>query len=162
MKKLVLLLFLFLVSCVPTSQDIRQQEVQNSGPATYHVKNFVERSNINKRQELFDNEAQVSWIYALADNGQVIFYGPVLGKVTSSGKRLEPTTSTGDAAYANHFGDIYTNELTQQDGTFGSSDTYVYWFDPDGNYYQWGGNYFLTSVPIAVNESVLNVRNVQP
>lgn len=154
----VLLLAAVLVACGPTSQQIRQGEINANAPEVYHVTKFVERNNINRRQQVFDDPAQVSWIYCLADNGQVVFYGPVEGKVTSSGKRLEPIHSATSAMV----GDIYTDELVQQDGTFGGSDSYVYWFDPDGNYYQWDGYYFLTSVPIKVNESVLNIRNVQP
>ena len=168
MKRIIVLfvLMFLLVGCRggSASQIERYQTIQDSGTGNlYQVQHFIERENINKRQELFDNPAQVSWIYCLADNGQVVFYGPVLGKVTSSTKRLEPISSVGSPdsmAYYQQFGDIYTAEIMQQDGTFGNSEIYVYWFDPNGNYYQWGGDYFLTSIPIKINESVLDIRNV--
>jgi len=171
MKKFVfVVLFVVLVSglvgCAPSAIEARNSAVNSTGPSTYQVHNFVERSNIDKRQKLFDNLALVSWIYCLSQTGTVIFYGPVQGKVTSSGKRLEPIQASGTNGYANFtYPDgsiVATDELMQQDGTFGTSDSYVYWYDPAGNYYQWGGQYFLTSVPISVNESVLNVRSVQP
>jgi hypothetical protein len=40
----------------------------------------------------------------------------------------------------------------QPDGTYGSSDNYVFWFDPQHRYYQWGTagglGYLLTDFPI--------------
>jgi hypothetical protein len=170
MKKsfVILLLGLFLlVGCksTPSDVDTRQQEATTRVEIP-NIENYVERHNIKKRQEIFDNPAQVSWIYCLAENGQVVFFGPVHGKVTSSGKRLEPKTLAGcvgdfcGSGEAILFDGDYTTERMQADGTFGSSDEYVYWFDPDGNYYQWGGNYFLTSVPIPIENTVLNIREV--
>jgi hypothetical protein len=172
MKKLVVVLvviMMLLAGCKGSSStgqaQQRAQEVQHSDPV-YAVQNHVERDNIQRRLKIFDNPAQVSWIYCLADNGQIVFYGSVLGKVTSSGKRLEPKEMagcTGDYCGSNEafaYDGDWVIERMQADGTFGSSDAYVYWFDPDGNYYQWGGYYFLTSVPIKINESVLNIRDV--
>lgn len=142
-----------------------RQEVAQQAVDVPEVKNFVERQNIANRQELFDNPAQVSWIYCLAQNGQIVFYGPVQGKVTSSGKRLEPKSLSGPSGdyYTRgtlEFDGKWTTERIQADGTFGDSDQYVYWFDPAGNYFQWSGPYFLTSVPIKIDNAVLNVRDV--
>jgi hypothetical protein len=58
-NKLFLVVLLSLVACAPNLVDQRNITVNNTGPATYQVKNFVERSNIDKRQKLFDNPAQV-------------------------------------------------------------------------------------------------------
>ena len=155
-----------LSACGPIQKsqlEVRQEAAQNAVEVPV-VTNFVERQNIQARQELFDNPAQVSWIYCLAENGQVVFFGSVEGKVTSSGKRLEPTTLSGNGySYgdgAQNYGGQWTTERMQADGTFGHSDSYVYWFDPAGNYYQWSGPYFLTSVPIKIDNAVLNVRDV--
>lgn len=167
MKRLVLVLMLvsiILVGCdMPvTGVELEQMEAKQA-VAVPDVSHYVERENISRRLEIFDNPAQVSWIYCLAENGQVVFYGSVIGKVTSSGKRLEPKMLTGAGEYGGSY--IYyegerTAERMQADGTFGSSDSYVFWFDSDGNYFQWGGNYFLTSIPIKINNAVLNVRDV--
>ena len=165
---LMILLIAFLLSgCGEITEPdvVSRQEEAITRVEVPDVENYVERQNIRKRQEIFDNPAQVSWVYCLADNGQVVFFGPVLGKVTSSGKRLEPKNLVGDYAgyYSKgviEFDGKLTTERMQADGTFGSSDEYVYWFDPDGNYYQWGGNYFLTSVPIPIENTVLNIRDV--
>ena len=129
----------------------------------------VERQNIVSRLELAQNPNTIMWIYCLSDTGQYIFFSPVRGKVTSSTKRLEPThgfetsdTYVSGAIRVNTVknGNVRTSELMQADGTFGSSDNYVYWFDPEGNYYQWNGPYFVSTVPIKLKTAVLSVRDI--
>ena len=84
----------------------------------------------------------------------------VRNKVTSSGKRLEPKHATnlynethplspfkkGEGSYWE------TDEFIQPDGTYGDSDQYIFWFDAQGRYHQWGTagdlGYLLTDYPI--------------
>ena len=109
----------------------------------------AEQANIKKRYELASDANALWWIYCLADNGQVVYFGAVKGKVTSSGKALSSNSGSKDTVYMNW------------DGSYGSSDSYVYWFDPQNIYYQWSGHYFLTSREVKIKESVLNMRSVQ-
>ena len=75
-------------------------------------------------------------------SGDCILYSTVQGKVTSSGKRLSPTNvvvgSAGDfklIGYKIPDGRI-TGEVLQDDGTYGSSIEYLYWWDSRGMYHQ--------------------------
>lgn len=111
------------------------------------------------------------WIHLIALDGKIIRRMPVRNKVTSSGKRLEPTTA---APYNEGYplaGDgenSRTNELIQPDGTFGSSDPYIFWFDSMGRYHQYGTaggiGYLLTDYPIDLEnpmDRVTGLYNVQ-
>ena len=82
-----------------------------------------------------------------AYSGQVLLYSTVKGKVTSSGKRLTPTTvACTDGEYvgmehqgfaSNFNGNVKrTGEVLQDDGTYGSSIEYLYWWDVKGQYRQ--------------------------
>jgi hypothetical protein len=104
----------------------------------------AEQANIKKRVELSSDPNGIWWIYCLSDTGQPVFYGAVKGKVTSSWKNLGELSNGQNA-----------------DGTYGNSDSYVYWFDPAGVYYQWDGKYFLTSREIKLANPVLNFRGVK-
>ncbi|HCQ31562.1 TPA: hypothetical protein DIU27_04240 [Candidatus Collierbacteria bacterium] len=122
----------------------------------------AEQQNIIDRIKVTTDPTKVLWIHLISLNGQIVLRTPVAGKVTSSGKRLEPTTVTSasgsyvprfvvkDASGAEQW--YYTEELLQPDGTFGSSDPYIYWFDPMHRYHQWGTagglGYLLTDYPI--------------
>lgn len=121
----------------------------------------VEQQNILDRMEVTNDPTKVMWIHTISLDGKIILRTPVAHKITSSGKRLEPINAapsgngypsfqfqTGPKSY-----DIYyTNEFLQPDGTRGSSDNYVYWFDTQHRYYQWGTagglGYLLTDFPI--------------
>lgn len=161
-RKVYLILSLALIAIVVSfsivacaSGSSTREITANQTEQTEELTNFIERNNINRRYQLFDNPSQISWIYCLGDEGNPIFYGEVMGKVTSSNKRLESNLKGRcNSSYC------WVDEAISVDGTFGSSDSYVFWFDSAGNYYQWNGKYFLTSVPIPLDAAVLNVRDV--
>lgn len=104
-----------------------------------------EQHNILKRNKIVQDPTIIMWIYCLADNGQVVYYGPVDGKVTSSNKSIRMFNSTDDVG----------------DGTTGGSDSYVFWFSPEGEYYQWNKAYFLSTAEIKISNTVLNFRRVE-
>ena len=121
----------------------------------------TEQQNIIDRLAVTTSPVKVLWIHLISLDGKIIQRMPVAQKVTSSGKRLEPITaaSTPYQAYANYpafkgaDGKTYqTTEFMQPDGTFGQSDSYIYWFDTQHRYHQWGTagglGYFLTDYPI--------------
>lgn len=89
----------------------------------------LEQDNVKKRLELENKPGSIMHLYVLsAYSGQVILYSTVKGKVTSSGKKLSPST----LVYAE--GKSYEN--LGDDGTYGSSIEYLYWWDVNNVYYQ--------------------------
>lgn len=115
--------------------------------------NTTEQQNILDRIKVTTDPTKVMWIHLVSLDGKIIDRIPVRCKVTSSGKRLEPTSTTGSVStyYPEHNG-YETSELIQPDGTFGGSDAYIYWFDPLGRYHQYGTaggiGYLVTDYPI--------------
>ncbi len=109
-----------------------------------------------------------------AYSGQVLIYSTVDGKVTSSGKRLTPKTVNGngyDTPGASNYitigGTQYTtNEMIEEDGTFGNSIEYIYWFDQKGIYHQHyitGGQILhISDQPLEVKSVVINMEIIQP
>ncbi len=126
----------------------------------------VEQRNIKKRIER-DNEAgSIKHLYIIsAYSGQVLIYSTVQGKVTSSGKRLTPRTvngngyeTAGESNYVTVGGASYTtNEMIEEDGTFGSSIEYIYWFDQRGAYHQ---HYITGGQILHISDQPLDVKNV--
>jgi hypothetical protein len=119
--------------------------------------NTVEQQNINDRLNVTQDTTKIMWIHLISLDGKILRRMPVRNKVTSSSKRLEPTQAIAMSGeykrgeYPSYNG-YYTPELIQPDGTYGSSDPYIYWFDPMGRYHQWGTagglGYLLTDYPI--------------
>ena len=133
----------------------------------------TEQQNIRERL-LHDNKpGSVKHLYVIsAYSGQVIIYSTVRGKVTSGGKRLTPTSvvvgSSGEykrSGFSTDFGDSVTDEVIQDDGTYGSSSDYLYWWDTKGVYHQHyvsGGQIVhVSNQPLAVKGIIINMELTQ-
>ncbi len=129
----------------------------------------VEQRNVRDRLVLDNKPGSIKHLYVIsAYSGQVILYSTVKGKVTSSGKRLTPTTSARNGDYYSAFkidipgGSFYTNEVLQDDGAYGTSVDYLYWWDVNGRYYQIypnGGQIItLSDQPIPVKSVTINLQ----
>jgi hypothetical protein len=167
---------LFLTNCdVPNSPTISSSGVKKASTTieTDLNGNTSEQTNIINRLKEDNKPGSIKHLYLIsAYSGQVIIYSTVKGKVTSSGKRLTPTTvnsSDGkDAIGVNmnliEMGDrkLSTNEVLQDDGTYGSSVEYIYWWDSKGIYHQQyitgGMIVHISNEPIAVKSVAINLE----
>lgn len=132
----------------------------------------IEQKNIAERLKRDNNVGSVKHLYVISPfSGQVILYSTVKGKVTSSGKRLTPNTVAQNLSRAVGVqgidiqlnGRYYTtSEVLQDDGTYGSSCEYIYWFDASNKYHQHfftGGQIIhIADQPIAVKNITLNLE----
>ena len=132
----------------------------------------AEQRNIKERL-LRDNEpGAIKHLYVISTyTGQVLIYSTVKGKVTSGNKRLTPSTVNG--GYNQNTGwyggnaitiggqTFYTNEVLSDDGAYGSSGEYLFWFSADGRYHQqYASNCIIhiSDQPIVVKGVVLNME----
>ena len=136
----------------------------------------VEQENVKARLLEDNTPGSIKHLYVISPySGQVIMYSTVKGKVTSSGKRLTPTSLMGstDRVSTSRGADKvligserkWTTEVLQDDGTYGSSVPYIYWWDAQGRYHQHfftGGQIIhISDQPIAVKSITLNLE-LQP
>lgn len=165
-----------------TSCDYSQPSISQSGIKKASVKVptnpnglTTEQMNIRDRLIIDNKPGSIKHLYVIsAYSGQVLIYSTVRGKVTSSGKRLQPTSivvnqgnTSSDAGpgftFVQRAGqDIVTDEVVQDDGTFGHSIDYLYWWDAKGVYHQHyvsGGQILhISSEPVAVKNVVINLE----
>jgi len=129
----------------------------------------VEQKNIAERLKRDNVAGAIKHLYVISPySGQVILYSTVKGKVTSSGKRLTPTSvAAGDGQYVGsaHMGmgvningqTKYTSEVLQDDGSYGSSCEYIFWFDSKGIYHS---HFFTGGQIIHVADQPMPVKNI--
>lgn len=133
----------------------------------------VEQRNVKKRYDLENVPGSIKHLYVIsAYSGQVLIYSTVQGKVTSSGKRLSPYSVVDNGTCMAESGfdvDISgmhkrTAEVLQDDGTYGGSIEYLYWFDSQDRFHQHylaGGQIVhLSDQPLAVKSVILNMEAV--
>lgn len=153
----------FLISgCIVPTQDNDPNKPHdiNADISTDNHGKTVEQNNILRRLENDNTPGSIKHLYIIsAYSGDVLMYSTVDGKVTSSGKRLDPTTERNCGGYSTE-GCVVTEKM-QADGTYGSSVDYIYWFDVGGVYHQQyitgGMIVHVSSEPIAVSKVVLNL-----
>lgn len=135
----------------------------------------VEQKNIANRLQLDNTPGSLKHLYVIsAMSGDVLIYSSVQGKVTSSGKRLTPNTVvagyTGYGASSLHKTGMRidigewegrTGEVLQDDGSYGSSIPYLFWWDEGGIYHQHyvtGGQILhISDQPIRNAKVILNL-----
>lgn len=170
----VLLAGVLLVGCVEEKEPESTTGVKKitANVVTQASGLTVEQENIKKRVELENMPGSVKHLYVIsAMSGQVIIYSTVKGKVTSSGKRLTPTTVSSGGDYPDSIpvsigaGRYYTPEVLQDDGSYGSSIPYLYWWDVQGRYHQHyvsGGQIIhVGDQPMPVKSITINLENVK-
>lgn len=182
MKKVLLKTFVFAIVLIATILTFGCGETRVSTSdtgvkkVTAEIKTGVdgltsEQRNVKKRIEKDNEIGAIKHLYVIsAYSGQVILYSTVDTKVTSSGKKLTPKTvvgngieSAGSSNYVTINGVNYTtNEVLEDDGTYGSSIEYLYWFDQRGAYHQHyisGGQIIhISDQPLAVKNIILNLE----
>jgi hypothetical protein len=130
-------------------------QVQSSGKT-------IEQENISRRLELENRPGSIKHLYALSSmSGQCILYSTVKGKVTSSEKRLAPNTTSwvdSSSGFRLPFGDryVYTNEVMSDDGTYGKSIDYLFWWDVNDRYFQ----IYPTGLAIIVSDFPLPIKAI--
>lgn len=146
-----------LVGCSAEPAPANKGQQIADGRQNVELKNDVEGKNYNRRLLLADDPASLIWCtgYPPAAN-QKAFTVPIVGKLTSGGKRPSPTQRViidGDTT-----GREYSPEVPGPDGMYGTSGEYRYGFDPAGNYHEFYGMAVrCTSVPTIVQKESLEI-----
>jgi len=139
----------------PGAKERQAQKAQKAAESINFSEN-AEIDNITKRLELTSNPGAVGYIILLNDMGQPIVYTSVIGKVTSSGKRLTKPWKAVTGDRGEWKGDFIVAGPSDE-GTWGSSDPYIYFWSATGQYYQWNGGYLYSDKPLRLTVAPLVV-----
>lgn len=119
----------------------------------------LDRKNIVKKLNIFEDENKVTYIY-LISFGKVMAFYAVKGKVTSSNKRLTTTDKIiCNSGYES--GDYSVVENPGLDGTYGSSDPYIFFWTTDDTYIQWNGEYMMCDKPLKMATQPELIREIK-
>ncbi len=152
-----------LAACGQAPNTVREREAQRNAEAAQSIDfsaGNAERDNIIRRGQFVSQPDLVGYIVLLSPQGPVAYY-TVRGKVTSSGKRLEQPLVNDCYDGVDGAGDSSGScvgaltDAPSYDGTYGSSDQYVYFWTTAGQYVQWstgnGFGYLYSDQPIQPN-----------
>ena len=126
----------------------------------------IEQKNVRERLIQDNKPGSIKHLYVFsAYTGTPIIYSTVMGKVTSSGKRLSPNQvyarwGVGPEGFKIRIGgETYlTKEVLSDDGVYGQSAPYLYWFDSKGIYHQ---HYVSGGQIVHISDQPIAITNVQ-
>jgi hypothetical protein len=182
MKKLILLSIiavLLFVGCeIQTSpvssyqieakkSEEAQQKLINSTPIP-EITDSLERKNVAKRAEIFNEQNKVSYIY-LINYGRIMAFYTVKGKVSSLRSYLAPTEklvnfrgkNCSTINYSTESADCYAVEAPDLDGTYGENVSGIFFFTTDGAYVEWNGDYMMSDQPLQLTDKPALVREIK-
>ena len=143
-----------------TTQSVQSEKARDAAQSVRFDEN-AEIENIQHRLQLTSQPGLIGYIVLMNDAGQPVLYTAVKGKVTSGSKRL-----TDPEICLNYYKDddnqLRNHTCPSDEGTYGSSNPYVYFWDQSGRYHQWSGDYLYSDQPIrlSVEPLVINVEEV--
>lgn len=142
-------------SCSPdTSNKDQQSEAARIAAQSVKFEGNAEIDNIKRRLELTSNPELLGFILLMNQAGQPIYYVGVKGKVTSGSKRL-----TDPAQVYRNMDHDGIGPAPSDEGTWGESGQYIYFWTINGQYMQWNGDYLYSDKPfhLTVKPLVLDV-----
>ena len=155
MRYLIAILCTLLLTACPESQKPTKNVQTEKATAAANSIQFTENAeidNIKKRLELTANPGLLGFVVLLNETGQPVMYTGVKGKITSGGKRLtEPDRYTSQGTNG------FIRQGASDEGTFGHSGEYVFFWSPAGQYVQWNGKYLYSDKPFRLSVEPLVV-----
>lgn len=164
-------------SCVDDSNIRKDTErtisaannLQSNQPTPTDIDYSLERYNLIKRAYWVNGnrekanalpcaiEKPLGYI-VLIDKGVVFGKFIVDGKVSSLNSFLTPDSEYYEG-YSRSDDSVHTNMwLADVDGSYGSNDSGIFFFTPDGKYIEWSGDYLYTDMPFEINDPVISIK----
>lgn len=137
-----------------TAQAAKAAEAANS----INFSQNSEIDNIRRRLELTSNPGQIGFVLLLNEMGKPVMYASVRGKITSGNKRLTAPQEVKCLEVAGQVGcSQQMVDSPSDEGTYGSSTPYVFFWTTDGQYFQWAGKYLYSDKPFRISDPTIVV-----
>lgn len=135
----------------PKAPKNEQAERAKAAAASITFTDNAEIDNIKRRLQLTANPGLQGFIVLLNETGQPVLYEGVHGKITSGTKRLTDPSQLKSAGNGNGGWSIAVAPGPSDEGTFGASDPYIYYWNQQDQYRQWNGKYLYSDKPIRLS-----------
>lgn len=141
---------------IDQQQSNRGQQAEKAAKAAQEVRfdDNAEIDNIKHRLQLTGDPGKLGFVLLMNEAGQPILYEGVKGKITSGGKRLTPPDRSGSWGSGQN---NVVRAAPSDEGTWGHSSDYIFYWNTDGVYRQWSGKYLYSDQPIRLRVEPLVV-----
>jgi len=134
-------------------------------PTPTDIEYSLERFNLIRRAYWVNGEEEKSrmvecpverplgYVVLMTESGAVVGRFVVDGKVSSLNSYLTPDSefyTTGATSTAYWLPDV--------DGSYGSNDVGIFFFTPDGHYFEWDSHYLYSDVPMEIENPIVTYQ----
>lgn len=162
MIRLFLICFMVLLTGCNESGAAKPQAAKNvqaaKAEAAANSITFSENAeidNIKARLTLTANPGLLGYVVLLNEMGQPVMYTGVKGKITSGSKRLTKPYEVKGSWDCGEWQCDKELPAASDEGTYGHSGEYVFFWTPAGQYIQWNGKYLYSDKPFRLTASPL-------
>lgn len=145
--------------------------LQASQPTPTDIDFSLERYNLIKRAYWVNGQREkamavpckverpLGYILLLTDAGAPVGRFVVDGKVSSLNSYLTPDSEFYEQEFGSNGYSIGDGNdwLADVDGSYGQNDNGIFFFTPDGNYWEWTGTYLYSDVPFEIDNPMLKI-----
>ena len=117
----------------------------------------LERENLKRRLQRFNDADKVSYIYLVGNTGVVMSFMPIKGKVSSVNSKLTTGEQVVDDPYGYRESGGRVVESPQMDGSYGTNGDAIFFFTTEDVYVEWNGFYMLCDQPLLLSTPPLMV-----
>lgn len=183
-KAIVLTLFMgsLLIGCEDalisgTKQDAAntmnvESNLQEKQPTPTDIQYSLERYNLIRRVYYLNGEKDkainleceiekpVGYVVLFTENGQTpVATFPVDGKVSSLNSFLTPESEYYEQEYGSNGYRVNLGNrwLADVDSTYGENNDGVFFFTPDGQYFEWSGIHLYSDMPFNIDNTILKI-----
>ena len=159
---------LLLAGCLPENQPAQPQVKNTQAQLAQRAADSIqftdnaEIDNIKNRVELTSKPGLLGYVILFNESGQPIMYEGVRGKITSGSKRLTAPDRTQQIGTGGQNGGQHSvvRQSPSDEGTYGSSNPYIFYWNTDGVYRQWSGHYLYSTQPmrLSIQPLVVNIE----
>ena len=139
-----------------------QAELAQRAANSIQFTDNAEIDNVKARVELTSKPGLLGYVVLFNESGQPIMYEGVRGKITSGSKRLTSPDRTQQIGTGGSNGGQHSvvRQAPSDEGTYGSSNPYIFYWNTDGVYRQWSGHYLYSTQPmrLTIQPLVVNIQ----
>lgn len=144
------------IGCIPTeskpaaTKNAQAEKAKAAANSIQFTEN-AEIDNIRNRLELTANPGLLGFVVLLNETGQPVMSVAVKGKITSGSKRLTDPKTIVKTSNGNMGDNMAVTDSPSDEGTFGSSGEYIFFWTTAGQYIQWNGKYLYSDKPFRLS-----------
>lgn len=163
----IIVMAAMLIGCDSTALSTDRQATIQAGstlsenqPTPTDIEFSLERFNLIRRAYWINGQREkaqmvecpierpLGYVVLLTPSGAIVGRFVVDGKVSSLNSYLTPDSTRYGGEYTSYW-------LPDVDGAYGSNDLGIFFFTPDGHYYEWDSNYLYSDEPIEVENPII-------